>query len=109
MKSLKFSGKFVPASLFLSFSSPDLDRLLGTPDENTWPGVSSFPDFKPSFPKWRRNMNTPLVSGLEPAGLELLEMLLEYDPARRISAKQACAHPYFAQGSEYYSGRTRVR
>ncbi|PCH00273.1 Hypothetical protein PENO1_039860 [Penicillium occitanis (nom. inval.)] len=84
-------------------------RLLGTPDENTWPGVSSFPDFKPSFPKWRRNMNTPLVSGLEPAGLELLEMLLEYDPARRISAKQACAHPYFAQGSEYYSGRTRVR
>jgi cyclin-dependent kinase len=86
-----------------------MDRLLGTPDENTWPGVSSFPDFKSSFPKWRRNLNTPLVSGLEPAGLELLEMLLEYDPARRISAKQACAHPYFAQGSEYYSGRTRVR
>jgi cyclin-dependent kinase len=52
-------------------------------------------------------MSTPLVAGLEPAGLELLEMLLEYDPARRISAKQACAHPYFAQGSEYYSGRGR--
>ncbi|KAH8696230.1 putative cell division control protein 2 kinase [Talaromyces proteolyticus] len=82
-------------------------RLLGTPDENTWPGVTSFPDFKPSFPKWRRDSNA-LVSGLEPAGLELLEMLLEYDPARRISAKQACAHPYFAQGSEFYSGRSRV-
>ncbi|CRG90687.1 cyclin-dependent kinase [Talaromyces islandicus] len=83
-------------------------RLLGTPDENAWPGVTSFPDFKPSFPKWKRNMSNPLVAGLEPAGLELLEMLLEYDPARRISAKQACAHPYFAQGSEYYSGRGRV-
>ncbi|OKL61451.1 hypothetical protein UA08_03479 [Talaromyces atroroseus] len=82
-------------------------RLLGTPDEHTWPGVSSFPDFKPSFPKWKRSPYA-LVSGLEPAGLELLEMLLEYDPARRISAKQACAHPYFAQGTEYYSGRTRV-
>lgn len=80
-------------------------RLLGTPDENTWPGVTSFPDFKTSFPKWRREPTSKLVPSLEPAGLELLEAMLEYDPAHRISAKAACNHPYFAAGSAAYSQR----
>ena len=31
----------------------DAVRLLGTPDEETWPGVSNLPDFKPTFPQWR--------------------------------------------------------
>ncbi|KAL4911502.1 cyclin-dependent kinase 1 [Aspergillus multicolor] len=82
-------------------------RLLGTPDESIWPGVTSFPDFKPTFPKWKREDISTVVSGLEDDGLDLLEALLEYDPARRISAKQACMHPYFQHGSSYYSGRTR--
>ncbi|BCS23769.1 cyclin-dependent kinase [Aspergillus puulaauensis] len=70
-------------------------RLLGTPDEVTWPGVTSFPDYKSSFPRWKRTSG-PLVPGLESAGCDLLEALLEYDPAQRLSAKQACMHPYFS-------------
>ncbi|GMQ03497.1 hypothetical protein CsSME_00049274 [Camellia sinensis var. sinensis] len=27
-------------------------RVLGTPNEDTWPGVTSLPDFKSAFPKW---------------------------------------------------------
>lgn len=27
-------------------------RTLGTPTEETWPGVHELPDFKDSFPKW---------------------------------------------------------
>ncbi len=27
-------------------------RTLGTPTEETWPGVHDLPDFKDSFPKW---------------------------------------------------------
>ena len=80
-------------------------RLLGTPDESVWPGVTSFPDFKPSFPKWRRSETRALVPGLDDDGLDLLDGLLEYDPARRLSAKQACMHPYFENGSSYYTGR----
>jgi serine/threonine protein kinase len=80
-------------------------RLLGTPDETTWPGVTSFPDFKSSFPKWRREHTAKLVPTLEPAGQELLDALLEYDPSQRMSAKQACNHPYFAAGSAAYSQR----
>lgn len=27
----------------------------GTPDNNIWPGVEEFPDYKQSFPKWKGN------------------------------------------------------
>jgi cyclin-dependent kinase len=74
--------------------------VLGTPSEEVWPGVTSYPDFKPSFPKWLRDPNKPLCDNLNNRGLELLEMMLVFDPAGRISAKQACNHPYF---EEYYA------
>jgi cyclin-dependent kinase len=73
-------------------------QLLGTPNEDSWPGVSSYPDFKASHPKWPRDLNKPLVDGLDQNGLDLLEMMLVYDPAGRISAKQACNHPYLEDG-----------
>ncbi|KAL6409650.1 Cyclin-dependent kinase 1 [Ilyonectria robusta] len=69
--------------------------ILGTPSEELWPGVTSYPDFKSSFPKWLRDMNAVLCHSLDDQGLDLLEMMLVYDPAGRISAKQACNHPYF--------------
>ncbi len=27
-------------------------RVLGTPTDATWPGVSELPDYKDTFPKW---------------------------------------------------------
>lgn len=111
-RSSRFSGAFIliipdnqeesPTNCYSFFG-----RLLGTPDEDTWPGVTSFPDYKHSFPKWKRQDSANFVPGLEEAGLDLLDGLLEYDPARRLSAKQACMHPYFQNGSSYYSGRAR--
>jgi cyclin-dependent kinase len=80
-------------------------RILGTPTEAEWPGVTSLPDFKSSFPKWVRNETVALVSNLSEEGLDLLDALLVYDPASRISAKQACSHPYFDEGSWAHSGR----
>ncbi|KAL9094956.1 MAG: hypothetical protein Q9165_002906 [Trypethelium subeluteriae] len=70
-------------------------RILGTPSEQEWPGVTSLPDFKPSFPKWQRSDLGSNVSSLDEDGLDLLEGLLMYDPASRISAKQALNHVYF--------------
>jgi len=82
-------------------------RILGTPTEAEWPGVTSFPDFKASFPKWIRNEEVALVGdgSLSEEGLDLLDALLVYDPAARISAKQACSHPYFEGGSWMWSGK----
>jgi len=83
-------------------------RVLGTPNEAAWPGVTSFPDYKSSFPNWRRNPTAPLVKGLDENGLDLLEAMLVYDPIGRISAKQACNHPYFELGIAAYSGRGKT-
>jgi len=80
-------------------------RILGTPGEDDWPGVTSFPDFKPSFPKWQRNDADLAVPQLDDNGLDLLDALLVYDPAARISAKQAAVHPYFDEGTFVHSGR----
>ncbi|KAL2755567.1 hypothetical protein ACRALDRAFT_1051075 [Sodiomyces alcalophilus JCM 7366] len=70
-------------------------RTLGTPTDEVWHGVTSYPDFKSSFPKWVRDESQPLCSNLDDVGLALLELMLIYDPAERISAKQSCNHPYF--------------
>ena len=85
-----------------------IDRLLGTPDDHQWPGVTSFPDFKASFPKWSRDLSKALVGGLDDNGLDLLDAMLVYDPAGRISAKAACNHPYFEAGASAYSGRAKT-
>lgn len=50
-------------------------------------------------------MSQKLCSNLDDVGLDLLELMLVYDPAGRISAKAACTHPYFEGGSAAYSGR----
>lgn len=78
------------------------DSLLGTPSDEIWPGVQSYPDFKASFPRWVRDLSAPLCNNLDDNGLDLLEMMLVYDPASRISAKQACNHPYF---EDYHNRR----
>ncbi|KAJ6094004.1 hypothetical protein N7467_002849, partial [Penicillium canescens] len=50
------------------------------------PDITLFPDYKATFPKWKRP-DTSIIPGIEPTSLELLEALLEYDPAHRLSAK----------------------
>eukprot|EP00730_Choanoeca_flexa_P016450 TRINITY_DN7771_c0_g1_i1.p1 TRINITY_DN7771_c0_g1~~TRINITY_DN7771_c0_g1_i1.p1 ORF type:complete len:344 (+),score=73.55 TRINITY_DN7771_c0_g1_i1:22-1032(+) len=70
-------------------------RALGTPNDATWPGVTSLPDYKGCFPAWRGQDLASLVPGLDEAGLDLLQKMLTYDPSTRISAKQAIQHPWF--------------
>jgi serine/threonine protein kinase len=69
---------------------------MGTPDEESWPGVTALPDYKPTFPKWPARSISKVCPTLDAAGADLLSRMLAYDPARRISAKAALAHPWFA-------------
>ncbi|KAJ3038412.1 Cyclin-dependent kinase catalytic subunit, partial [Rhizoclosmatium hyalinum] len=69
-------------------------RVLGTPDEEVWPGISQLPDYKDNFPNWSPQPWKKTVPSLEPDGIDLLQQFLVYDPAYRISAKRALLHPY---------------
>ncbi|EDQ91821.1 uncharacterized protein MONBRDRAFT_17670 [Monosiga brevicollis MX1] len=70
-------------------------RVLGTPTEQTWPGVSQLPDYKDCFPRWSGEGLASLIPGLDAMGLDLLQKMLRYEPSQRISARQALTHPWF--------------
>ncbi|KAG7395709.1 Cell division protein kinase 1 [Phytophthora boehmeriae] len=70
-------------------------RTMGTPSEASWPGVTKLRDYAPTFPKWKKKDMKELFPQLDADGLSLLELMLRYDPATRISAKEALRHPYF--------------
>jgi serine/threonine protein kinase len=71
-------------------------RQMGTPTEDVWHGCTSLPDYKPSFPKWKRQELTKVFENSHPAAIDLLEKMLIYEPAQRISAREALNHPYFS-------------
>ncbi|KAK0596494.1 hypothetical protein LWI29_016267 [Acer saccharum] len=69
--------------------------IMGTPDEDTWPGVFSLPDFRPFFPlRFPKDLAT-FVPNLDPVGVDLLSKMLCMDPKKRITAKSALEHEYF--------------
>jgi len=70
-------------------------RILGTPNEENWPGVSQLPDYKDTFPQWSEQDLTRILPQLDDAALDMLRQTLTYDTAKRISAKRALVHPYF--------------
>jgi len=70
-------------------------RVLGTPDDHAWPGVSELPDYKPTFPQWGPQPLASAIPRLEEDGYDVLQQSLVYDPAKRISAKRMKRHPWF--------------
>lgn len=85
--------------LSFSLSAVLAHRLLGTPTEDIWPGVTKLRDWH-EFPQWKPNPNalTRVVPELDADGVDLLTRMLIYDPSKRITAKEALRHPYFDSG-----------
>ncbi|KAL8520117.1 hypothetical protein ACS0TY_010878 [Phlomoides rotata] len=80
-------------------------KILGTPNETIWPGLSKIPGAKVNFVKNKYNLlrkkfpatsftGSPVLSD---AGFDLLNKLLTYDPEKRISAEAALNHEWFRE------------
>ncbi|KAH8021521.1 hypothetical protein HPB51_015917 [Rhipicephalus microplus] len=76
-------------------------RVLGTPTGDTWPAVMQLPNYKPTFPMWRKNIVADLLPEVDCEAVDLLQKMLIYSPGERISAKGAAAHPYLAGSTDF--------
>lgn len=70
-------------------------RIFGTPNEESWPGVSELPEFKSDFPIYKPKDLSELFPKLEPSGIDLITKMLQMDPSKRITISEALDHPYF--------------
>ncbi|XP_063243480.1 cyclin-dependent kinase 20 isoform X1 [Bacillus rossius redtenbacheri] len=71
-------------------------RTLGTPTEESWPGLTKLPDYnKITFPhspglSWRK-----MLPGACPEVVGLVRRFLLYPAGHRLPAEKALVHPYF--------------
>ena len=70
-------------------------RLMGTPSERSWPGISQFPEYKPSGQNFYTQDLRLILPHMEAPALDLLTRMLQLRPEMRISATEALAHPWF--------------
>ena len=85
-----FPGSSVDEELILIW------RILGTPTEEVWPGISQNKEFiNGKFPKYLHEPLRNLVPRLDPVGLSLLTGFLLYNSSTRKRAQDALNHPYF--------------
>ncbi|KAL8150992.1 hypothetical protein V2J09_020800 [Rumex salicifolius] len=80
-------------------------RILGTPNEDIWPGFTKLPGYKVNFVKHQYNQlrkkfpatsftGSPVLSD---AGFDLMNKLLTYDPEKRMTAEEALQHEWFQE------------
>lgn len=69
-------------------------EICGTPNENTWPGVSKLRDYD-RFPTYIAKGITTVIPNSSPETKHLVEKMLTLDPAKRITARSALDHEYF--------------
>jgi serine/threonine protein kinase len=71
-------------------------RIMGTPTERTWPGITQLPEYKPNFQMYATQDLRNILQAIDPTGIDLLQRMLQLRPELRISAAEALQHPWFS-------------
>uniref|UniRef100_A0A3Q1EGX7 cyclin-dependent kinase n=1 Tax=Acanthochromis polyacanthus TaxID=80966 RepID=A0A3Q1EGX7_9TELE len=86
-----FPGSTVEEELHFIF------KLLGTPTESSWPGISSNEEFVSfNYPQYRAERLSNHTPRLSSDGVELLSKFLQFEGKKRVSADHAMSHRYFS-------------
>ncbi|XP_028265547.1 cyclin-dependent kinase 16 [Parambassis ranga] len=86
-----FPGSTVEEELHFIF------KLLGTPTEQSWPGISSNEEFVAfNYPQYRAERLSHHTPRLNSDGVELLSKLLQFEGKKRMSAEDSMTHHYFS-------------
>ncbi|XP_023248092.1 cyclin-dependent kinase 14 [Copidosoma floridanum] len=74
-------------------------KILGTPTEETWPGVTRLPGYKPNrfafYPLKKLGISFPKLYDVADVD-NMASSLLQLNPDNRIGAHDALHHPYFS-------------
>ncbi|KAI4333364.1 hypothetical protein L6164_018188 [Bauhinia variegata] len=80
--------------------------VLGTPTEETWPGVTGLRAFLATIGRYEPTDLSRIFPHLEPEGFDLLSRMLVLDPNKRISVEAALNHPYFRDLNSDQKGKS---
>lgn len=72
--------------------------LIGTPNDKIWPGFSDLPVAQAYHMKQQPYNNVAAIfTNVSSSGIQLLNMLLMYDPRRRATAEESLESSYFKE------------
>ena len=70
-------------------------RIMGTPTERTWPGLSQYSEYKSNWQMCATQNLATFLPQIDATGIDLLQRMLQLRPELRTSAQDALQHPWF--------------